>query len=179
MFCCSAKLLRDRVQRMKCMYRKLAGGDVVQSGEYAGNVSRTSSTGFNKVSDVLTQIRRVRLLLKESRSTVAQTPGNRLIKPSVDEPRRNPISPRGFRAESLDGGHSHRLRTLRSLADLELDSLVLLKGAKTVPLDLRMVDEHIFCAAIRGDEAESLLAVEPFNGSLCHTKLLSFQVSVI
>ena len=63
----------------------------------------------------------------------------------------------------LDGGHSHRLRAFRSLADLELDSLILLKGAKTVALDLRMVNEHIFRAAVRSDKAETLLAVEPFT----------------
>jgi hypothetical protein len=65
----------------------------------------------------------------------------------VDKPGRNAISPRGFRAEPLDGAHSHRLRTFRSLGDLELDSLILLKGSKAVLLDLGMVDEHIFCAA--------------------------------
>lgn len=80
----------------------------------------------------------------------------------------------GFRAE-LDGGHSHCLRAFRSLADLELDSLILLKGAKTVALDLRMVNEHIFCAAVRSDKAEALVAVEPFHGSLCHTNFSLFN----
>jgi hypothetical protein len=35
-------------------------------------------------------------------------------------------APEVFRAESLDGGYSHRLRTFRSLGDFELDSLILL-----------------------------------------------------
>jgi hypothetical protein len=90
-----------------------------------------------------------------------------------------PRSPKGFRATSLEGGHSHRLRTFRSLADLELDSLILLKGAKTARLDLRMVDEHIFCAAVRGDKSETLLAVEPFHSSLRHTNFSLFKVDVI
>ncbi len=38
-----------------------------------------------------------------------------------------------------------------------------------------MVDEHIFCAAIRGDKAEALLAVEPFHISLCHTNISFFS----
>jgi hypothetical protein len=97
--------------------------------------------------------------LKKTRSTDAKPPG--------------PFSPRGFRAESLESGHSHRLRTLRSLGDLELDSLILLKGTKTASLDLRMVDEYIFRAAVRGDKSEALLAVEPFHSSLCHTNFFS------
>jgi hypothetical protein len=31
------------------------------------------------------------------------------------------------------------------------------------------VDEYILCAAIRGDKAKALLAIKPFNSSLCHT----------
>jgi hypothetical protein len=66
---------------MKYMYRKLAGGDVVQAANTPATSPGRVLTGFNKVSDVLTQIswlflfRRVRLLLKDNRSTVAQTPG--------------------------------------------------------------------------------------------------------
>jgi hypothetical protein len=50
--------------------------------------------------------------------------------------------------------------------------LILIEGAITVPLDLGMVDEHVFCAAVRGDKTEALFAVEPFNGSFCHTHSL-------
>jgi hypothetical protein len=56
-----------------------------------------------------------------------------------------------------------------------LNSLILVKGAKTVPLDLRMVDEHVFFAAVRGDKAEALVIVKPFNGSLCHTNFSLFK----
>lgn len=73
------------------------------------------------------------------------------------------------RAGSLDGGHSHRLRTFRPLGDLELDSLSLLKGAKPVPFYFRMVDKHIFFATVGRDEPEPLRGVEPFHSSLWHT----------
>src|SRR6201998_2172749 len=89
--------------------------------------------------------------------------------------RTKPNQAQGFRTESLDGAHSHRLRTFRSLGDLELDSLILVKGAKTVPFDLRMVDEHVFFATVRGDKAEALVIVKPFNGSLCHTNFSLFK----
>jgi len=97
------------------------------------------------------------------------------LAPPVNEPERYPVRPRGFRAESLDGGHSHRLRTFRALVDLELDSLIFLKGAKTVPLDLRMVDENVFCAPVRGDKSETFFAAEPFHSSLCHTNFSLFK----
>ena len=76
--------------------------------------------------------------------------------------------------DGLDGGHSGCLRAFSSLADFELDALILLKRAITAPLDLRIVDEHIFCAAIRSDKAEAFFAVEPFHNSLRHTFSTSF-----
>lgn len=82
-------------------------------------------------------------------------------------------------AESLDGAHSCRLRTFRPLGDLELDSLILLKRAKTGPLDRRIVDEHIFCAVVRGNKAEALPLVEPFHGSLYHTNFSLLELDVI
>ena len=63
------------------------------------------------------------------------------------------------------------LLTSVSLADFELDWLILVKRAKTARLDLRMVNEHILRAAIRSDKAEALIAVEPLYGSLCHLLL--------
>jgi hypothetical protein len=86
-----------------------------------------------------------------------------------EPPGRYPFRPRGFRAEPLDGGYLHRLRTFRSLGDLELHSLILLEGTKAAALYLGMVDEYILCTAIRGDKAKALLAIKPFNSSLCHT----------
>src|SRR6476469_4177694 len=35
-------------------------------------------------------------------------------------------------------------------------------------LDRRMVNEEVLAALIRSDEAESLVVVEPLNGSCCH-----------
>ena len=75
----------------------------------------------------------------------------------------------------LDRGYSDRLRTLGALFDLELNALVLLERTKATPLNFRVVDEHICFAAVGGDEAEALIAVEPFHSSLCHT----FSTSLI
>ena len=151
----------------------------------AANATATSPgrvlTGFRKANELLTQtswlllFRRMRLLLKGKSFDGCSNPWDRLIRPPVNEPERYPVRPRGFRAESLDGGHSHRLRTFRSLVDLELDSLIFLKGAKTVPLDLRMVDENVFCAPVRGDKSETFFAAEPFHSSLCHTNFSLFK----
>jgi hypothetical protein len=87
--------------------------------------------------------------------------------------------PQGFRAELLDGAHSDSLRTLRPLGDFELNPLIFLKGAKTIPLDLRMVDEYVFCASVRGDKTEALFVIEPLDGSLCHSNFFLFKMSVI
>jgi hypothetical protein len=87
--------------------------------------------------------------------------------------------PQGFSCQWLDGRYSDSLRAFGSLADLELDSLILLKGAKTAPLDLRMVDEYIFFAAVRGDESKTLVVVEPFHSSLRHTNFSLFKRNVI
>jgi hypothetical protein len=69
---------------------------------------------------------------------------------------------------SLDRGDSDRLRTFASLFDLELDTLVLLERTMSAPTDLGVVDEQIFSTAIGSDKAKALIAVEPFDGSLCH-----------
>jgi hypothetical protein len=69
---------------------------------------------------------------------------------------------------SLDRSYCDRARTLRSLSDLELDSLVIFQ--RTAPTNLGIVDEEIFCATIGSDKAKALIAVEPFDGSLCHTR---------
>jgi hypothetical protein len=53
----------------------------------------------------------------------------------------------------LDAGYSDCLRAFRSLGDVELDSLAVFQRAIAARLDLRMVDEHILCAAIRSDKA--------------------------
>ena len=68
----------------------------------------------------------------------------------------------------LDRGDSDRLRTFASLFDLELDTLVLLERTMSAPTDLGVVDEQIFSTAVGSDKAKALIAVEPFDGSLCH-----------
>src|ERR1700749_4685583 len=90
-----------------------------------------------------------------------------------------PLRPRVFRAVPLDGGYSHRLGAFGSLGDFELDSLVLLKRAKTVRLDLGVMDEDVLCTAVRGDESETFFGVEPFHSSLRHTNFPSLNVNVI
>jgi|SRR5271157_1755702 len=117
----------------------------------------------------------MRFLLKENRSPVAQKPLGPTNKAASKNWCETQSAPGVFVLKSLDGGHSHRLRTFGSLADFELDSLIFLKGAKTITLDLRMVDENVFCAAVRGDKSEALLAVEPFHSSLCHTNFSLFK----
>jgi hypothetical protein len=71
-------------------------------------------------------------------------------------------------ARSLDRGYGDRARTLGSLSDLELDSLVIFQ--RTAPTNLGIVEEQIFCATIGSDKAKALIAVEPFDGSLCHSR---------
>jgi len=67
---------------------------------------------------------------------------------------------------SLDWSYCDRARTLGSLTDLELNSLVIVQ--RTAPTNLGIVDEQIFSATVAGDKAKTLIAVEPFDGSLCH-----------
>jgi hypothetical protein len=74
-----------------------------------------------------------------------------------------PASPPPMR--SLDWSYCDRPRTLGSLTDLELNPLVIVQ--RIAPTNLGMVDEHIF-ATVDSDKAKALIAVEPFDGSLCH-----------
>jgi hypothetical protein len=67
---------------------------------------------------------------------------------------------------SLDWSYCERARTLGSLTDLELNSLVIVQ--RIAPTNLGMVDEQIFSATVLGDKAKALIAVEPFDGSLSH-----------
>src|SRR5258707_14372303 len=67
-----------------------------------------------------------------------------------------------------DGANARGLRPLRALADLELDLLVLLKGAEARPLNLRVVDKNVGGAVIRSAKAEALLRGEPLHSSLWH-----------
>src|SRR3954467_13496629 len=82
-----------------------------------------------------------------------------------------PLSrPRGRRCcgTSSDGANVRRLGALLALGDVELHTLVLVQRAVAVGLDGGEVDEDVGSAAVRRDEAEALLAVEPLHGALCH-----------
>lgn len=67
---------------------------------------------------------------------------------------------------SLDWSYCERPRTLGSLTDLEFNPLVIVQ--RIAPTNLGMVDEQIFSATVDRDKAKALIAVEPFDGSLCH-----------
>ena len=79
---------------------------------------------------------------------------------------------------SLDRGDSHRLRTFGSLFDLELDALIILERTMSAPTDLGVMDEQIFSTAVGSDKAKALIAVEPFDGSLCHISKPSHRADV-
>ena len=68
----------------------------------------------------------------------------------------------------LDDAHTGGLGALGTLADLELYALTLVEAAEAACVDLRVVNENVRSAAVGGDEAEALFAVEPLHSSLCH-----------
>lgn len=53
--------------------------------------------------------------------------------------------------------------TVVAVIDLELDSLTLREGPKTIGSDRCLVNEEIFTAVIRGDESEPFLSAEPLH----------------
>src|SRR4051812_12666367 len=61
-----------------------------------------------------------------------------------------------------------RLRALGALRDVVLHSLVLLEGAETLSHDGGEMRENVLAAVILGDEAETLVRVEPFDGTGSH-----------
>ena len=60
----------------------------------------------------------------------------------------------------------------------ELDALVLLERAVTAPLALGVVDEEVLSAVVGGDEAKTLVAVEPFHSALWHLLTSFIQMRV-
>lgn len=54
---------------------------------------------------------------------------------------------------------------LRPCADVERNLLTLGEGFEAFSLDIGVMDKEIFAAALRGDEAEPLAVIEPFDGS--------------
>src|SRR4051794_18174052 len=67
-----------------------------------------------------------------------------------------------------DGADVRGLRAFLALLDVELHALVLLQAPVAGRLDRAEVDEDVGLAAVRGDEAVPLLAVEPLHGALCY-----------
>ena len=74
--------------------------------------------------------------------------------------RKGPARGRAFPGSSLgvwlDGSHARRTRTLLALSDSKLDLLAFIERGIALGLDLRVMDEQIFAALVRSDEAESL-----------------------
>src|SRR5256885_2164172 len=71
----------------------------------------------------------------------------------------------GMPVASRGGADVGGLRPLLALGHLELHPLVLGECLEAGALDLAEVDEQVLAAAVRGDEAEALLLVEPLHGS--------------
>src|SRR5271169_6918555 len=91
----------------------------------------------------------------------------RLLNPADQWPRPNP----GPQANLRDYDNLVGLRAPVALRDLELDPLSLFEGAVAIRLDSREVDEDVL-ATVDGDEAVSLVRVEPLDGALSHSKQL-------
>src|ERR1700747_1988815 len=60
------------------------------------------------------------------------------------------------------------LGALLPLGRLELDLRALGERLEALARDRAEVDEHVFAALVRGDEAVPLRVVEPLDGSGCH-----------
>src|SRR6266568_1371235 len=73
--------------------------------------------------------------------------------------------PDGFGLERAD---LLGLRALRASPGGELDPLVLRKAAETVGLDGRVVNEDVGGAVVGGNEAVTLVGVEPLHDALSH-----------
>jgi hypothetical protein len=104
-FCYSANILRERVQCIKYMYRKLAGGGFVKVKRRIRPQRLLDEIypRFHKASEVLNQIswllsysRRVRIFLNGRSLDGCPTPGADQKMRHVDKPGRNRISPRVF-----------------------------------------------------------------------------------
>src|SRR5690242_15847658 len=80
-----------------------------------------------------------------------------------------PVRSSGFRS---DGPDLDRLRALGAAAGRVLDPLVFLEAAVPVSLDGGVVDEDIGSAVVGGDEAVTLVGVEPLHFALSHYFLL-------
>src|ERR1051325_1110762 len=66
--------------------------------------------------------------------------------------------------EVLDGDDVRRLQAFGAVGDFELDGCAFSEGTEAAGLDRAEVDEDVL-SALRGDEAEALGVVEPFDGA--------------
>src|SRR5690606_28266097 len=102
--------------------------------------------------------------------------GNRYFGEKVPEKTKGP-APLGcgaYISRRLDRADVLSLRTLLALPDLELHALALVEGLETRAADGGVVHEDVRAASVLGDEAEALLAVEPFHAALSHVVKTSF-----
>ena len=86
--------------------------------------------------------------------------------------KKGPAAGRAFRSSrftfALAGDHVRRAGTLSTLTDGELDLLVFVKCCVAFGSDFRVVNEEVFAAVIRSNEAKSLARVEPFYCACRH-----------
>src|SRR5262245_11657351 len=66
--------------------------------------------------------------------------------------------------------HVDRLRTLRALADLELDLGALAERLEAAAGDVRVMNEDVLRTVLGRGEAVALGVVEPLHGSACHCR---------
>src|SRR5581483_10041248 len=88
-----------------------------------------------------------------------------VLRPGLTPPGRSRRTYRRCASERCDVA---RLQTLGSFGDLELDFLTLVEVAVPGSGDRGEVDENVRPSTILRDEAEALLAVEPFDCAGCH-----------
>src|SRR2546423_5490938 len=75
---------------------------------------------------------------------------------------------RTARARYSDWPNRLGLRALGPLDDVELDPLVLPQFAEAARVDGRVMHEDVRAASVLGNEAESLVGVEPLDGTGGH-----------
>ena len=78
--------------------------------------------------------------------------------------RRLPINGKQLGRE-LQAGNVGSGRAFLALLDGELNALTFFQGFETVGLDGGEVNEHVFAAVSRGDEAKAFLGVEELYGT--------------
>src|SRR5207237_1781979 len=89
-------------------------------------------------------------------------------------PVRRPNGPPPKRRRLGDRPDVRRLRALLALRDVELDLLVLLQVPVAGPGDRAEVHEDVRATVVLGDEAETLLGIEPLHGACAHEQIPPF-----